>query len=57
MSTTISLWMMAGLSLLLVGCWAHKTRTWRWACLVCSVLLAIQPIVAALKWLGGHVGV
>lgn len=63
---SMPLLVMMGVALLLLGCWAiepAKTSCsryawlWRWACLVCAVLLSIQPLVATLKWLGGLVGV
>lgn len=53
-----SLLVMMGVALLLVGCWCKGWGSlYKWACLACAVLLAIQPVVATLKWLGGLVGV
>jgi hypothetical protein len=55
----MSLLVMMGIALLLLGQWAKGigASLWKWSCLACAILLAIQPIVAALKWLGGLVGV
>lgn len=52
----MSLLVMMGVALLLLACVA-KGRVYKYSCIACAVLLAIQPVIAALKWLGGLVGV
>ena len=51
-----SLLLMAGVALLLAGCWVKSSSIYKWICGACALLLAIQPVVAALKWVGGLVG-
>ena len=53
----MSLLIMMGVALLLLGVVAKGSQLWKWSCIACAVLLAIQPLVATLKWLGGLVGV
>lgn len=49
--------LMLGVALLLARQWFREAKWFEWVAKATAAVLLIQPTVAALKWLGGLVGV